>query len=281
VRAKTAVRHALARVLPGAAGAAGETGSGLLYAVTTPPPREENRVQLTTSGPLPVSSDLELIAARLPVQGGRLLELGCGRALTTRRIAETLPVAELIATEVDRVQHEKNLAGADLPGVTFRYGGVEAIAEPDASVDAVIMLKSLHHVPGHLLRRGLAEIHRVLKPGGLAYFSEPVYAGDFNEILRLFNDEQNVRAAAFAALRDAVESGLFELEDEIFFDGISRFEGFAEFEERILGVTHSSFEIDEALHARIREAFMAHVGPDGVAEFRNPHRVDLLRKPGT
>jgi ubiquinone/menaquinone biosynthesis C-methylase UbiE len=236
-------------------------------------------MQLHRDGALPVGSDMELIARHLPLDGTRLLELGCGRALTTRRLAETFPIGELIATEVDRIQHDKNLQITDLPRVTFQYGGAEAIDQPDATIDAVIMLKSLHHVPVELLAQGLREVHRVLKPGGLAYISEPVYAGAFNDILRLFNDEQHVRQAAFAAVRDAVDSGLFELVDEIFFDGISRFQGFEEFEERILGATHSEFAIDDALYTRIRQAFVPHIGSDGVAEFRNPHRVDLLRRP--
>jgi len=236
-------------------------------------------LQLLRPGPLPILSDLQLIAERLPVDGGRLLELGCGRALTTRRIAEELPVREVIATEVDRVQHEKNLRITDLPKVSFRLGGAEAIEQPDGSIDAVIMLKSLHHVPRHLLAPGLREIRRVLRPGGIAYFSEPLYVGDFNEIMRLFHDERVVREDAFEALRAAVEEGLFLLEDEVFFDSISRFQGFAEFEERILGATHTEFAIDETLYARIRDRFMEHVGPDGVAEFRNSNRADLLRKP--
>lgn len=236
-------------------------------------------MQLQKPGPFPILTDLQLIAERLPVDGGRLLELGCGRAEATRRIARELPVRELIATEVDRVQHEKNLRVADLPTVTFRLGGVEAIDEPDGSIDAVIMLKSLHHVPPRQLPQGLREIHRVLRPGGIAYFSEPLYAGDFNEILRLFHDEQAVREKAFVALRTAVDDGLFLLEDEIFFDSISRFQGFGEFEERVLGATHTEFAIGDTLHARVRDRFMQHVGPDGIAEFRNPHRADLLRKP--
>lgn len=237
------------------------------------------QMRIAAPGPLPVSSDMELIARHLPLDGSRLLELGCGSAFTTRRLAETFPIAELIATEVDRVQHEKNLQISDLPRVTFQYGGAEAIDQPDASIDAVIMLKSLHHVPVELMAQGLREIHRVLKPGGLAYISEPVYAGAFNDILRLFNDERQVREAAFAAVREAVAAGLFELVDEVFFDSTSRFQGFAEFEQRILGATHSQFDVDAALRARIEAAFAPHVGADGVAVFDNPHRLDLLRRP--
>jgi SAM-dependent methyltransferase len=236
-------------------------------------------MQLDQPGPLPVASDLELIAARLPLAGARLLELGCGSAQTTREIAEKLPVAEIIATEVDRIQHAKNLAIDDLPKVTFRLGGAEDIDLDDASVDAVIMLKSLHHVPRDRLDRALREIRRVLRSGGLAYISEPVYAGAFNDILRLFNDEQRVRKAAFEALRRAVEEGLFELVEERFFDSLSRFHGFAEFEERVLGATHTEFAVDAELLGKIKAAFLPHVGADGVAEFRNPHRLDLLRRP--
>jgi len=224
------------------------------------------------------ATELEIISETLPLGNARVLELGCGRAWMTRRIAEDFPVARIIATEVDRVQHEKNLQITDLPAVEFRYGGAEAIDLPDASVDVVLMLKSLHHVPGPLMARALDEIHRVLVPGGLAYISEPVYAGAFNDILRLFNDERQVREAAFAAVADAVESGRFELEAEIFFDAPGHYADWQDFEDRMLKVTHTDHRIDAALHTRIKAAFESHLGPDG-ASFLRPSRVDLLRKP--
>lgn len=229
---------------------------------------------------LPQSSDFEQISRLLPMQGARLLELGCGAAFTTRRLAESFPVDEIIAMEVDRIQHEKNLLIPDLPNVSFVYGGAEAIDLPEASVDAVIMLKSLHHVPVEAMDRALDEIARVLRPGALAYISEPVYAGDFNEILRLFNDEKSVREAAFAAVCRAVDRGRLQLERQIHFLSPSRFEGFAEFERRVLGATHSDFDLDDALYEQVRERFMRHVRADGLAEFLNPIRVDLLRRPG-
>jgi ubiquinone/menaquinone biosynthesis C-methylase UbiE len=92
------------------------------------------------------AEEIDLMEALLPVRGRRVLELGCGAAFTTRLLVDRLGAVAVTATEVDRIQHEKNLS-LGLPNVTFRYGGAEAIDEPDASFDVVVMLKSLHHVP--------------------------------------------------------------------------------------------------------------------------------------
>ena len=80
----------------------------------------------------------------------------------------------------------------------FDLAGAQQIPLDDGSVDIVLMFKSLHHVPLELMEASLQEINRVLKPGGLAYISEPVFSGDFNDILRLFNNEKKVREAAFS-----------------------------------------------------------------------------------
>ena len=223
------------------------------------------------------TTEIEIMQEVLPFKDADVLELGCGRARWTRTIAERFPVKSVTATEVDRVQHEKNLRITDLPKVTFIYGGAEDIPLDDASVGIVIMLKSLHHVPMDRMDQALAEIHRVLRPGGLAYISEPVYAGAFNDILLLFNDEKAVREAAFNALKKAVKAGHFKLEQEIFFQSKSEFSSFAEFEERFLFPSHSDHAIDEALHKKVQAAVEPHLGPDG-ARFTNPHRVDLLQK---
>ncbi|MES9870141.1 MAG: class I SAM-dependent methyltransferase [Sedimenticola sp.] len=224
------------------------------------------------------ASELDIIGQTLPLQDAQVLELGCGRAWMTRQIAERFHPAGIVATEVDRVQHEKNLQISDLPGVTFVYGGAQQIALPDSSIDIAIMLKSLHHVPRELMDQGLGEIARVLKPGGIAYLSEPVYQGAFNDILRLFNDEKEVRELAFAAIERAVGSGMFELVEQIFFNSPGHYADFAEFEDRMLNVTHTEHRIDEPLYLKIRQAFEAHMTENG-ANFLKPSRVDLLRKP--
>ncbi len=224
------------------------------------------------------ATELDVMEQCLPLRGARVLELGCGQAWTTRQMAERFRPASIIATEVDRIQHEKNLLIDDLPGVRFVYGGAQEIDLPDSDVDIVVMLKSLHHVPVELMDVGLREIHRVLKPGGVAYISEPVYAGDFNEIMRLFHDERVVREAAFEALCNAVQAGLFTCDRQIFFNAPGHYRDFAEFDERMLQVTHTEHRIDADLYRRIEAAFNRHMTDSG-AHFQRPSRVDLLRKP--
>ena len=226
-----------------------------------------------------VTTEREVIRRLLPLAGARALELGCGRAEMTRILAEEFPLAEIVATEVDEVQHRNNQAIRDLRKVSFRLGGAEAIPEPDASVDLVFMLKSLHHVPIPALDQALGEVRRVLKPGGLAYISEPVFAGAFNEIMRLFNDEQRVREAAFAALQRATESGLFELREEVFFETPFTYPDFRTFADRVINVTYAAHRLDEGLYNAVRNRFMAHMTEQG-ARFLKPMRVDVLRRPG-
>jgi ubiquinone/menaquinone biosynthesis C-methylase UbiE len=240
-----------------------EPASKQRYIAPRPPVSENVPMKIHDPKAYFQATELEIIQRTLPLQGKRVLELGCGRAWMTRRLAEDFAPAEVIATEVDPIQHGKNLRIDDLPNVTFVYGGAESIDQPDAGIDVVLMLKSLHHVPEDLMGKALEEIARVLRPGGLAYISEPVYSGDFNEILRLFNDEQSVREKAFGAVRHAVETGTLELVEQIFFNSPGHYRDFAAFEDRMLKVTHTRHEISPDLYQQIRNAFMQHMTEKG------------------
>ena len=223
-------------------------------------------------------NEVQLMLSELPFDGATVLELGCGKADKTRTLAQTGRPKEIFALEVDAIQHARNLEVTDLPSVHFRHGGAEAIPMADASVDIVLMFKSLHHVPLELMDRALAEVARVLKPGGLAWISEPVYAGNLNEVFKLFHDEKVVREAAFAAVCKAVDDGRLLLEKELFFNTRSFFENFEQFDQRMIQVTHSNHNLAPDLYARVKAKFESYLGSEG-ATFLNPQRVDLLRKP--
>jgi SAM-dependent methyltransferase len=236
------------------------------------------RMQIATTARVPTHPEPQLFEQLLPLDGAFIVELGCGRAQLTRLIANTGSARRILALEVDEIQHRINETITDLPNVRFDLAGAQSIPAADQSVDVVLMFKSLHHVPGELMSTAFAEIRRVLKPGGLAYISEPVFAGDLNEILRLFNDEQRVRQLAFAAVESAVASGGFELVEEIFFNTPVKFEDFTEFERLILGVTHTRIELSAEVLEEVKRRFARHVTVDGV-RFEQPIRVDLLRRP--
>jgi len=227
--------------------------------------------------PGPLQPEPQLFERLLDLDQKDILELGCGPAVLTRLIAEHGSGRRITALEVDRVQHAKNLAIDDLPNVHFDLAGAEAIPLPDASVDVVFMFKSLHHVPLDSMDNAMNEVARVLRPGGLAYISEPVFAGEFNEILRLFNDEQVVREAAFAAVQGAVARGQFALREQVFFRSPVYFADFAEFERRIIGATHSEFRLSPETYGEVKARFALHQTAEGVS-FEQPIRVDLLQR---
>ena len=222
--------------------------------------------------------EAEIYDRLLALDGKHILELGCGGAEITRNMASAGAGRKITALEVDEIAHGKNLQITDLPNVTFGLAGAQDIPLEDESVDVVFMFKSLHHVPLELMDPAMQEIRRVLKPGGLAYISEPVFAGAFNEILRLFHDESMVREAAFNTVRKAVDEGLFELVEETFFNSPMKFESFADFENKILKVTHTHHSLSEEVYDLVKQRFERHLGDDG-AHFLMPVRVDLLQRP--
>lgn len=225
----------------------------------------------------PIQDELEVLSELVPLDGARILELGCGAAEKTRQLAESGRVSEVVASEVDEIQHQKNLQIDDLPTVSFKSFGAQAIDAPDDAFDAVLMFKSLHHVPVADMDAAVDEIRRVLKPGGLAYISEPVFAGEFNEIVRMFHDESRVREAAFAALERAIANGKLELAAERFFRNRLKLKSFAQFEQGILNATHTEHNVDAELLDQVRAKFESHASDRGYV-FEIPNRVDLLRK---
>lgn len=219
----------------------------------------------------------EIFESRLPLDNKNILELGCGSANLTRLIATTGDGRKVIATEVDQIQHEKNLLINDLSNVEFKLAGSENIPENDNSIDIIFMFKSLHHVPLNIMDKALQEARRVLKPSGLVYISEPIYDSDFNEILKLFHDEELVRQHAFNAIKKAVDNKAFSLVDEIFFNSPVTFDSFEQFEENIIGATHTEHHLPNDLYAKVKQKF-DHYYKINNGTFLTPNRIDILTK---
>jgi len=99
------------------------------------------------------------VAALAETEPRRVLEIGCGRGELAERIAGELGV-EVVALD----QSERMVALTRARGIEALVGDVEALPFPDASFDAAVAAWMLYHVPD--LDRALAELARVLRPGG-------------------------------------------------------------------------------------------------------------------
>jgi ubiquinone/menaquinone biosynthesis C-methylase UbiE len=225
-----------------------------------------------------IDDELTLLETLVQLQGARLVEAGCGAAPLARELLRRHPDAELVGLEVDERQLAKNLL-APAERLRFERAGAQDIPFADARFDGALMLKSLHHVPMPLMDRALAELARVLRPGGWLYVSEPFYAGPFNELVRLYNDEGEVRAALQAALDRALASGAWQPLAERRFAMPRRFASFEQFEQRSMRPTFADHGITDEMVERVRALFLPHLGPDG-ARFEQPMHVRVLRKVG-
>jgi ubiquinone/menaquinone biosynthesis C-methylase UbiE len=101
--------------------------------------------------------------------GERALDVGCGTGTlaleVARLVGRTGHVAGVDPGAGQIVRARAKAARRHLP-IDFQIGVIEQLPFPDQSFDVVFSTLMMHHLPAPLKRQGLAEIARVLKPGG-------------------------------------------------------------------------------------------------------------------
>lgn len=134
-----------------------------------PFPNEEGRNARQGSLEVP----LLIRALGLP-RGGRVLEVGCGRGVALPVLGRLLRPSRLVGLDVESGfldEARSRLAGA---GITAELvpGDVRRMPFPDAAFDLVIDFGTCYHIGRP--ETALAEIARVLAPGGLFVHETPL-----------------------------------------------------------------------------------------------------------
>ena len=129
---------------------------------------ESRRVEAIYLTPDIVAQRARVLAALGLQPGERVVDLGCGPGLLALEMAQRVgPEGEVQC--IDASPSMVALATrrcSGQPGVQVRSGDVTALPYADGAFDAVVCVQVYEYVPE--VDRALAEVHRVLRPGGRA-----------------------------------------------------------------------------------------------------------------
>ena len=161
--------------------------------------------------------------------GDRVLDVGCGTGEVTLlaksrtkdgQVYGIDPAPEMIAVARKKAAHR----GLE---VDFRVGVIESLPFEESTMDVVTSSLMMHHLPEDLKVRGLAEIYRVLKPGGrlfIADFMRPT-GSLLNHLFMAFTRHQGLESGIEdlqKLLRAAGFGQITQLEEQILIIGFVR-----------------------------------------------------------
>jgi len=216
-----------------------------------------------------------VLARRIALPGAAVLDVGSGDGAFTRELTrrgaqvtglECSPAQLALCHEVPPVADERYVAGVG-----------EALPFPDDSFDATVFRASLHHVPPARMADALREARRVTRPGGELFVFEPLTEGTQFEMMRLVDDETEVRGLAQQAIAGAVAAGwLQRLETDVLTAEVV-YPDLEAVRRRTTAIEAARGALFDARRAEIERRFLeGEPVPGGGRLFRQPFRLDVL-----
>jgi ubiquinone/menaquinone biosynthesis C-methylase UbiE len=116
-------------------------------------------------------------------RGARLLDVACGTGRTLGQIAEALPALKLYGIDLSPYYVQEARDTLDhVPDVSLVADNAEVMPFADELFDVVTSVYLFHELPRNARRRVLAEMFRVLRPGGLVVIEDSAQYAESQEI---------------------------------------------------------------------------------------------------
>ena len=225
-----------------------------------------------------MANDIAVLTRLVTVAGRDVVDVGCGGGALVRALAAR--GARITGVEISQSQLATAIENDPGGGASYMVGLAQQLPLSEESVDVVVFMRALHHVPAPETLEALREARRVLRPDGVVYVCEPLPEGDFYALTSLVEDEREVRAAAQRAVARAADASLDRV-SMLEYDVRLCLAGLDAFAARVISVDPSRAERFAAARAELAEAF-ARLGEPGERPgercFVAPMRVDLLRR---
>ena len=108
-----------------------------------------------------------LVAQAKLADGLRVLEIGCGTGNVTVRAKRAAPGATVVGSDPDPLALARAQRKAHgLSGIRFERAYAQELPFADGEFDRVLSSMMLHHLDDEVKAAALAEVYRVLRPGG-------------------------------------------------------------------------------------------------------------------
>jgi ubiquinone/menaquinone biosynthesis C-methylase UbiE len=116
----------------------------------------------------------EMVRLASPEHGQRVLDVGCGTGNLLLALGARRPDLDLTGIDPDPKALSRATRKAGRAGTTVRWdrGYGDALPYPDGGVDRVFSSLMLHHLDPPVKDGVLAEVRRVLRPGGVLVLAD-------------------------------------------------------------------------------------------------------------
>ena len=143
------------------------------------------------------------------VDGERVLEIGCGQGVGTEIILEQFGAAHVTACDLDpgMVDLARRRLAPFCDRVSLSVADAQHLEAPDDRFDAVFDFGIIHHIPDR--KAAIAEVRRVLRPGGRFFFEEvTTHALDRWSYRTFLDHPEHDRFGAFGFVHELEQQGL-------------------------------------------------------------------------
>lgn len=122
------------------------------------------------------------------IAGKHVLEYGCGEGWITRDLASMGARVSAFDVSPQAVENTREVLRSQglADQCTLAVMPAEKLEYPDNTFDVAVGFAIIHHLD---LKLALAEMHRVLRPGGVAYFAEPLGTNPLIQLYRRFTPQ--------------------------------------------------------------------------------------------
>lgn len=226
---------------------------------------------------IPSISRESLITGFLPLDGARVLDIGCGEGWLTRLVAPK--TASVIGIDPSATALQRARAVASVANEIYVLASADNLPLNQACADLAIYYNSLHHVPATLQNNTLKETARVLADGGMLCIVEPMASGSAYELFQPVDDESAVYDTTHELIIGVASDVEFQQEMEKLFVDCYAYRDFEQFLDNVLVVDERREQVLPGLEDMLRERFERLGEPvEGGRSFDQVHRLNLLRK---